>query len=146
MQEKQNMKSSDWMILPIFRNAWPEDVYMNAKKCGISVEDIVLNERAAGKKIEQGRTILKAIPFDMLDLIIDVEQSDENANMTFVMFGDDEGTAIMVMWPIKKFIKELDRFMQGNPKYRNIAETIQTVHFHPSPYPPAPNSEEEDDE
>jgi hypothetical protein len=140
------MKSSDWLIVPIFRNAYPERIYKRAEEFGVPPEEIAANERKNNIKVEMGRTLLKAIPFDMLDLIIDVEESSENSNMTFVMFGDEDSTAIMVMWPIKKFIKELDRFMQGSPKYRNIPEAIQTVHFHPTPYPPAPNSEEEDDE
>lgn len=144
--EQKNMKSSDWLIVPIYRNAFPERIYKIAEQFGTTPEEIAQNERDNGLTVEMGRTILKALPFDMLDLIIDVEESSENKNMTFVMFGDDEGTAIMVMWPIKKFIKELDKFMTGNPKYRIIPETTQTIHFQPLSYPPAPNGDHDEDD
>lgn len=143
---ESKMKSSDWLVVPIFRNAYPERIYKLAKEFGISPEEIAQNERNNGIKVDMGRTLLKAIPFDMLDLIIEVEQFDEDENMTFVMFGDDEGTGIIVMWPVKKFIKQLDKFMQGSPKYRNIQERKQTIHFQAIPYPPASNGEQDEDE
>ncbi len=140
------MKSSDWLIVPIFRNAFPDRIYKRATEFGVSPEEIAANERNNGIEVEMGRTLLKAIPFDMLDLIIDVEESSENKNMTIVMFGDDEGSAILVQWPIKKFIKELDKFMTGNPKYRTIPEATQTIHFQAMPYPPAPDGQDEYDD
>ncbi len=142
----EKMKSSDWLILPIYRNVWPESVYRNAKKCGILPEEIVLHERDSGIKVEPGRTIMKAVPFDMLDLIIDVEQSEEDKNMTIVMFGDEDETAILVRWPIRKFIKILDEFMQGSPKYRSIPEATQTITWQTIPYSPGPNSKDDSEE
>lgn len=141
----EKMKSSDWLIVPIFRNAYPERIYKRAAEFGREPEEIAQNERANGIEVEMGRTLLKAIPFDMLDLIIDVEESSDNSNMTIVMFGDDEGSAIMVQWPIKKFVRELDKFMTGNPKYRNITDSVQTVHFHPVAYPPPTEGDDADD-
>lgn len=135
------MKSNDWLILPIYRNVWPEHIYKKAKMVG--VEPIVIAEN---ERVEPGRTILKAVPYDMLDLIIDVEEFDEFPNSTLVMFGDVERTGIIVMWHIEKFIKILDKFMCSKPNYRDISDIQQTIHFHPRPLDNGGKDEEIDDE
>lgn len=137
----KKMKSSDWLILPIYRDVYPEHIYKTAKELGYKPQEIAENEG-----VSSGRTVYKAVPFDMLDAIFDVEQCEEDSNATYVFFGDEDASIIMVMWPIRKFIKVLDKFMQGTPKYRSIPETTQTVHFHPMPYPPAPDGEEADED
>lgn len=135
------MHSKDWLILPIYRNVYPEHIHTKAKMVGVEPRVIAENER-----VEPGRTILKAVPYDMLDLIIDVEEFDEFPNSTLVMFGDEENTGIIVMWSIEKFIKTLDKFMAGKPNYRNINEIQQTIHFHPHPLNDREEDEETDDE
>lgn len=136
------MQSKDWLILPVFRNIYPEHIYSKAKMVGVDPKIIAENER-----VEPGRTILKAIPYDMLELIIDVEEFDEFPNSTLVMFGDEEMNGIIVMWPITKFIKTLDKFMTGEPCYRNINESTQTIQFHPYlPTNPQADPDEETDE
>lgn len=135
------MQSKDWLILPVYRNIYPEHIYTKAKMVGVEPREIAENER-----VQPGRTILKAVPYDMLDLIIDVEQFDEFPDSTLVMFGDEENTGIIVMWPIEKFIKTLDKFMTGKPNYRNIEEIQQQIHFHPLPLPSNEDEDEENDE
>lgn len=134
------MKSTDWLILPIYRLVYPEKIYEIAKRCGSEPEEI-----AEAEKVVPGRKILKAIPFDMLDLIIDVEQADDDKNATYVTFADEDETIIKVLWPIKKFIKTIDLFMTGSPTYRKIDESQQMVTFHAVTYPPL-NQDESDEE
>ena len=107
------MKSSDWLILPIYRNAFPTRIYEIAKKVGVEPESIAENEN-----VQVGRTLLKPIPYDQLQTIIDVEEFDESDTQTFVMFADE--SAIIVDYPVTKFIKILDKFMENSPKYRKF--------------------------
>lgn len=112
----------NWLIVPIYRKVYPSRIYQIANQVGETPETIAKNEN-----VQPGRSLKKALSYEQLCCIVDVEEYEEDENACYVIIEGTEETPdyMVVQLSVENFCKKVSAFIQ---KYEASNE-IQEIHM-----------------
>lgn len=110
---------SNWLIVPIYRKVFPSRIYQIANQVGETPETIAKNEN-----VQAGRSLKKALSYEQLCCITDIEEYEEDQNACYVTIeGQEEMPDYMVVQlSVEDFCKKVTSFIKKYEHSNNLQQ------------------------